>query len=165
MKIQKYLQWWQLTLYGRLHLNSMFWKTKTQGPRFNSLAWICFVCTAGTPYLCSAGYCESRTRLKRQSLLCEKPDHVILIKEWFEFFLISISLCLLSYVFLPTTDTSAEERGCVCVCMCVGLLGRSLAAANIQLSFCWLSSLRHFVGLIILDTGWGQLLTIYNLEI
>ena len=82
-------------------------------------------------------------------------------------FLISISLCLLSYVSLPTTDTSGEERGCVCVCVCmyVGLLGRSLAAANIQLSVCWLSSVRHFVGLIILDTGWGQLLTIDNLEI
>ena len=96
-----------------------------------------------------------------------KPDHIILIKEWFEFFLISISLRLLSYVSLPTTDTSAEERGCVCVCvcMCVGLLGRSLAAANIQLSVCWLSSVRRFVGLIILNTGWGQLLTVDNLEI
>ena len=57
-----------------------------------------------------------------------------------------------------------REGVCVCVCMCVGLLGRSLAAANIQLSVCWLSSVIRFVGLIILDTGWGQLLTIDNLE-
>ena len=71
---------------------------------------------------------------------CNSDKRVIWI------FLISISLCLLSYVSLPTTDTSAEERGCVCVCACVGLLGRSLAA--IQLSVCWLYSVRRFVGLI-----------------
>ena len=53
----------------------------------------------------------------------------------------------------------------MCVCMCVGHLGRSLAAANNQLSVCWLSSVRRFVGLMILDIGWGQLLTIDNLEI
>ena len=45
-------------------------------------------------------------------------------------------------------------------CVCVGLLGRSLTAAIIQLC-----SVRRFVGLIILDIGWGQLLTIDNLEI
>ena len=44
--------------------------------------------------------------------------------------------------------------------VCVGLLGRSLAAAYIQLC-----SVRRFVGLMILDIGWDQLLTIDNLEI
>ena len=56
-------------------------------------------------------------------------------------------------------------RVCVHIQMCVDLLGRSLAAANIQLSVCWLSSVRRFVKLIILDTVWGQLLAIDNLEI
>ena len=55
------------------------------------------------------------------------------------------------------------KREGVCVFVC--LLGRSLAAANIQLSVCWLSNVRRFVGLIILDTEWGQLLTIDNLKI
>ena len=53
-----------------------------------------------------------------------------------------------------------REGVCVTVCVCAGLLGRSLAAANIQLC-----SVRRFVGLKILDIGWGQLLTIDNLEI
>ena len=113
-----------------------------------------------------------------------KPDYVILIKSDLNFSYFPFFCHMSPYL---QQNTSAEERGCVCVCMCVGVwvcgcvcvcgwvcVAGSLAAANVQLSVQWQAvfgrvllsvwmcvggCLRHFhfVRLNVLVTGWGQL--------
>ena len=89
-------------------------------------------------------------------------------------FLISISLCLLSYVSLPTTNTSAEERGCVCVCLCVFGSFRKISSSSkhsavcllaVQCkTFCWAYYFRHWVGSTFSNWQIRNIVNYFNLK-
>ena len=84
-------------------------------------------------------------------LMVNKPDYVILIKEWFEFLLFSISLCLCCLdVSLPTTDIiSWRERVCVTVSVCGSFRKFSSSSKCLAVfkTFNWTYGVSHWVGL------------------
>ena len=88
-----------------------------------------------------------------------KPDYVIMIKEWFEFFLFSIFLCLCHMSpCLQLIHQLKREDVCDCVCVCVcrgGVCGsfRKISSSSkhsaVQCkTFChgWAYGVSHWVG-------------------